>query len=223
MIVLGIDSSSSAVSAAICDVSDGKVLAGGYLNVKTVHSKTLMPMLESMLSAAEINLSDIGIIAVAAGPGSFTGLRIGLSAAKGLGYALNKPIRAVSTLYSLAANLAGLNGIVCPVLDARRGQFYNALFRIENGKITRLCEDRAATGEEITWQLRDEYKMERIILNGDGAQILKGLATDQNIEIAPPALQYQNAVSVCLSEEGEVKPANEIIPDYLRPVRFGGE
>jgi len=217
MTVLGIDTSSAAASAAVCRIENSgaaTVLASCYANIEAVHSKTLMPMLENMLKTLFEEEPPIPIdkIAVSTGPGSFTGLRIALSAAKGLAFALDIPIAPVSTLYSLALNSISFNGIVCPVLNARRGQFYNALFRISDSTVTRLCPDRAIAGQELIQELK-AYS-EPVILSGDGAHLFDGFRT------APPLLQFQNAVSVCLAS-GEGKPIHEVMPDYLRPVRIG--
>ena len=126
MITLGIDSSAVSVGAAVCDGE--KIIADGFINNKITHSQTLMPLVEAIITNAKMTLADIDIFAVSAGPGSFTGLRIGVSAVKGMAYALGKPCKAVSTLDAMAYNLLGTDGIVCAVMDARCDQVYNALF-----------------------------------------------------------------------------------------------
>ena len=151
MLVLGIDTTAVAASCAVCEMEADscKVLMSGTINAKQTHSQTMLPMMESLLKGSAIKLENIDRFAVSAGPGSFTGLRIGISAVKGMAFALNKPCAAVSTLEALAYNLLGQKGIACAVMDARCNQVYNALFKVENGEITRLCDDRALLGNEL--------------------------------------------------------------------------
>ena len=137
MNILAIDSSAKAASAAV--VSEEAVLASFHLDVKLTHSQTLMPMCQQVLACAGLTMEDIHGIAVSKGPGSFTGLRIGMAAVKGLAFAKNLPCVGVSTLKSLAYNLQGFEGIACAVMDARRNQVYNALFALRDGTVSRLC------------------------------------------------------------------------------------
>jgi tRNA threonylcarbamoyladenosine biosynthesis protein TsaB len=175
-----------------------------------------MPLAENILKAAKLTLNDIDVFAVTNGPGSFTGVRIAVSAVKGMAFALQKPVYAVSTLHSLAYNLVGHECIACCVMDARREQFYNALFRINVGcdalgaPVTRLTEDRAIGKDELEAELLN-YEDDIIITVGDGAELF-------NSELcAPSAQRQQNAVSVCLAAL-EYKPitAKELMPLYLR-------
>ena len=141
MLILALDSSAAPASAAL--LKDGKILSEFYINTKQTHSQTLMPMVESVLKLTNKTLDDVTCMAVSAGPGSFTGVRIGVSCVKGLSMTRNIPCAGVSTLRAMAENARQLTGIVCAVMDARCGQVYNALFRAEDGKLTRLCDDRA--------------------------------------------------------------------------------
>ena len=147
MKTLALETSAKSVSVAVTE--DGKVLASSYQNIGLTHSVTLMPLLDGMLQNAGLTLKDIDLLAVAAGPGSFTGLRIGVSALKGLAWAEDKPCCGVSTLEAMAQNGRLFTGTVVCAMDARRSQVYNALFRCENGQLTRLCPDRAIGLEEL--------------------------------------------------------------------------
>ena len=147
MLILALDSSAAPASAALLE--DGKILSEFYINTKQTHSQTLMPMVESVLKLTNKTLDDVTCMAVSAGPGSFTGVRIGVSCVKGLSMTRNIPCAGVSTLRAMAENARQLTGIVCAVMDARCGQVYNALFEIKNGKVIRLCEDRALTLDEL--------------------------------------------------------------------------
>lgn len=217
MLVLGLESSAVAASCALCEVDGEKslILAENFINTKRTHSQTLLPMVENMLKCAEIELNDVDVFAAASGPGSFTGVRIGVSLAKGMAFALNKPCKGVSSLHSSAYNLAGFEGIVCAVMDARCSQFYNALFRSEKGGLKRLTEDRAISAENLSRELQD-YD-ERIIFVGDGACLARELIGNQKIEVAPLALRFQRASSVCaISAEYDQISAKELLPVYLR-------
>ncbi|MCL2693879.1 MAG: tRNA (adenosine(37)-N6)-threonylcarbamoyltransferase complex dimerization subunit type 1 TsaB [Oscillospiraceae bacterium] len=217
MNILGLDSSAKAASAAVLDADNKIITAYGGVNVKITHSETLMPLTESVLAAAKLSLSDIDAFAVTAGPGSFTGVRIAVSAVKGMAYALNKPVYAVSTLHSLAYNLLGQDCIACCLMDARRGQFYNALFRIAGGEIERLTPDRAIDADELEAELHGYAGDDapKIITVGDGAELFNNASI---VLSAPIAQLHQNAVSVCLAaSEYTPVPAKELMPLYLRP------
>lgn len=210
--ILGIDSSAITAGCALYD--NGKVIAEQFLNTKHTHSQTLLPMVEDMLRSAEVSLSDVDTIAVTAGPGSFTGLRIGIASVKGMAMGTGKKCVSVSTLEAISYNFVGIDGIICCAMDARCGQVYNALFRSEGGVITRLCEDRAIKAVD----LYDELKKlnGNVILAGDGAEILHK-ATEQCFTLAPLALRYQRGLGVCLAAEGkDTIDAAALMPSYLR-------
>ena len=215
MITLGIDSSAVSVGAAVCDGE--KIIADGFINNKITHSQTLMPLVEAILANAKMTLADIDIFAVSAGPGSFTGLRIGVSAVKGMAYALGKPCKAVSTLDAMAYNLLGTDGIVCAVMDARCDQVYNALFEVKDGSVTRLCDDRALKTGELKEELDEKYADRKITLVGDGAELCFGKFGGGNIVVSPAPIRYQNGVGVCLASLGysEIEAA-ALMPKYLR-------
>ena len=220
MKILALETSARSVSAAV--VENGSVLASSFQCTGLTHSRTLMPMVDAMLKNAELSLDAIGLFAVAAGPGSFTGLRIGVSALKGLAWAMEKPCAGVSTLEAMAQNLAHTEDtlLIC-AMDARRAQVYNALFEARGGVLTRLCPDRAIGLDELCGQVRCDPR--RKIVLGDGAVLAHDYFSAQGVacSIAPDALRWQNAVGVALCAEqaaarGETVSAHELRPVYLR-------
>lgn len=218
MKILAVDCSAGSASCAILE--DNKVLASSFCNVKLTHSETLVPMIKNTLSSALLNLDDIDAFAVNNGPGSFTGIRIGISAIKGLALAQNKPCIAVSTLESIAKLFENFIGIVCAVMDARCNQVYNALFLVKDGFVTRLCEDRAVTIDEVSEELKALDK--DIIISGDGAGLFSSLEDSyKNIRLASEPLCYQNAVGTAKAaseklNKSEFLSSNELKPLYLR-------
>jgi len=166
MKILAIES--SALAASVCVVDAGKLVAEAFQNNGLTHSKTVMPMLEDMLKNCGEELKNMDKIAVAAGPGSFTGLRIGVSVAKGLSWSSGVPVCGVSTLEAMAWQASAFDGIVCVVMDARAGQVYNALFRFKDDELIRLSEDRAIALSELVEEIKGEDK---ILLIGDGAEL----------------------------------------------------
>ena len=218
MLILGLDSSAVAGSCALCDIREEKktVIASSFVNTKLTHSQTLMPMVEDMLKSSGFELQDVDLLAVNSGPGSFTGIRIGVAAVKGIAFALNKPCVGVSTLHSLAYNLAGFDCIACAVMDARCNQFYNALFEVNAGKITRITPDRAISAADLAEDLK-QYGDRKIILAGDGAELAYKSINTENIALAPLTIRLQQAENVCLAASGyESVSARELLPAYLR-------
>lgn len=219
MKILALETSAKSVSAAV--VENGAVLASSYQNTGLTHSRTLMPLVDGMLKAAELSLDAMELIAVAQGPGSFTGLRIGVSAAKGLAWAKELPCCGVSTLLAMAQNLRHMDGTIVCAMDARRNQVYNAVFRAENGQLTRLTEDRAVSLAELAEELKNTEGAKFVV--GDGAKLCYTYLTQQGIpcRMAPAALVMQNAVGVGLAAEelaaeGKTVSAQELVPVYLR-------
>lgn len=210
--ILGIDS--SAISAGCALVEGSKIVAEEFLNSQHTHSETLLPMVRSMLQSAGVELSEVERIAVTSGPGSFTGLRIGIAAVKGLCMGAEKPCVGVSTLEAIAYNFIGIDGVICACMDARCKQVYNALFHSENGIITRMCEDRAITLEELSGVLSNLE--DKIILAGDGAEITDKF-TEGKFSLAPPALRFQRGSGVCFAAEKlpDIEP-KALMPTYLR-------
>ena len=219
MKVLGIDTSASPASAAL--VENQKIIGEFFINTKLTHSQTVMPMIDSLLSCCETKLSDIDVLAVSVGPGSFTGIRIGIAAVKGMAYGSDKNCVAVSTLESMAYCHLYHNGIICAVMDARCNQVYNALFRVKNGSVKRICSARAISIEELTKELENAH--ENIILVGDGAEICyKAMAqTSVSAQLAPFNVRFQNASAVAFAaeiqaEKGNIVSSQELMPVYLR-------
>ena len=219
MKILAIESSAKA--ASVCLWEEGKLLAESYQNSGMTHSRTLLPLCVSMLEHCETTLSQVDVVAVAHGPGSFTGLRIGLSTAMGLSWPEEKPCCGVSTLEAMAWNLSHVDGLICCAMDARRQQVYNALFRAQGGALTRLTPDRAISLEEL---FRDPLMAEKAqILVGDGAELCynEGKTRGLPVRLAPPHLRFQRASGVAMAaalmaERGELYPAGELRASYLR-------
>lgn len=220
MKILALESSATACSVALC--RDGELLAQNYQHSGLTHSRTLLPMVESMLATCEAKLEDVDVIAVAAGPGSFTGLRIGVATAKGLAWADDKDCAACSTLESMAWPLAHMEGsvIVC-AMDARRKQVYNALFLAEGDGLKRLTPDRAISLSELGEELK-KYENSKIVV-GDGAKLCYNTLTEQGLQLtlAPAYLRMQSAWGVAraaqaLAECGALIKGGELTPEYHR-------
>lgn len=220
MKLLAIDSSGMVASVAI--VTDG-ILTGEFtVNHKKTHSQTLLPMLDELVQMIGIDLQEIDAIAVAGGPGSFTGLRIGSATAKGLGLALDKPIVSVPTVDALAYNLYGAEGVICPMMDARRQQVYTGIYHFEGDEMVTDLAQAPRKIDEIAERLNASGKL--VTLLGDGIPVyqdrLKELL-DVPYRIAPPHVNRQRAAAVgALGElyyrEGRIQTAAEHTPDYLR-------
>lgn len=220
MKILSIDSSATCASVALYDTDAQKSIGEFFINTRLTHSQTLLPMLDALMSATKTEFLDIDYFAVNTGPGSFTGIRIGVSAVKGIAMALNKPCVGVSTLESMAYNCIDCEDvIVCACMDARRNQVYNALFEVKNGAVNRLCVDRAISTDELLEELRIMNR--NVILIGDGAHLID-CSSDSNICLAYDNRRYQKASSVCLCAKGYIEnnnilSASTLMPTYLRP------
>lgn len=214
MILLAIECSAGPVSATI--TQDGKILSSAFSNVKVTHSETLIPMVENVLSAAKLCINDIDCFALANGPGSFTGVRIGIAAVKGMAAPDKKPCCAVSTLLAMAVRFKGENAFICPVMDARRNQVYNALFEAKEGSVSRICEDRALSCEELANELKNINN--KIIVCGDGAAVFAPFAEKaQNVYIQKGELGFQNATGVADAAYSMVLSGETVSPDELNP------
>ena len=220
MKILALESSAAACSAALC--RDGALIAQSFQNSGLTHSRTLLPMVDDMLRNCGEALNGVDVIAVAAGPGSFTGLRIGASTAKGLAWAADKPCAPCSTLESMAWPLAHLEGdlIVC-AMDARRSQIYTALFWARGDGLERAAPDRALSLAELGAGLKDLPG--RKIVVGDGAQLCYNALSEEvpGMVLAPLHLRAQSAWGVAraaerLGEAGGLVPAGDLVPVYLR-------
>ena len=220
MRILALETSAKAVSAAITE--NGRVLASGYQDTGLTHSRTLMPIVEHLFQNTGLSPESVDAIAVAVGPGSFTGIRIGVSAAKGLAFALDKPAVGVSTLAAMARNAAFAGGLIVCAMDARRQQVYNALFAAEDGVLTRLTPDRAVSLADLAEELRGDPRPKTVV--GDGAAMCADFLEAAGVpcRLAPPHLVMQNAMSVALEAEGQAArgglvSAQDLAPVYLRP------
>jgi len=215
MLIMAFESSAKAASVAL--LRDGRLVSQYSQCSGLTHSRTLLPMAEDMLKNAEMSLKDVDCFAVAHGPGSFTGIRIGVSTVKGLAWAADKPCVGVSTLEAMAWHGLSAGGYVCPVMDARRSQVYNALFKIENGRPERLCEDRPIGLAELSAELRGLNAP--VMLVGDGAAITAAWLDREGIAytVAPENLLWQSAWGVAMAaSEKEPRSCDELLPVYLR-------
>jgi len=223
MLILAFESSAKPASVAVleaCETSDSsrqhKLLGQYFQNNGFSHSRTLLSMAESLLKNLDIKPADIGLVAVAKGPGSFTGIRIGVSAAKGFAWGLNIPVCGISTLEAIARQTKLKDVIICPVMDARRSQVYNALFKWHGDKLERLCDDRAISIDE----LRDDLKnyAEPFMFVGDGLDVCKKSISEDNLCETPEILHYQTAYGVALGAlQTEPTLSETLEPSYLRP------
>lgn len=208
--LLSIDA--SAVTASVALTDNDCVIKSEFVNAGLTHSETLLPMVKRVMEGH--SFSELDAIAVTAGPGSFTGVRIGIATVKGIAFNDNIPCISVSTLEAIAHNFVDENCIVCAVMDARRMQFYNALFKVENGKVQRLCDDRAISIEDLRKELS---ALDNVVIAGDGARLCFDNINLDNVKIADDDKIYQNAVGVSLCSNGKpTVSAKELMPIYLR-------
>lgn len=219
MLILAIDTSAVTASAAVCewDGKDIKKFSVSTVNNGLTHSETLFPLIDNALSTFGKTVKDVEMFAVSAGPGSFTGVRIGVSAIKGLAFD-GRPVASVSTLEALAENI-GADGVICPLMDARRGVFYNALFKKNGGALERLTPDRAIDAEALSAELA-QYGT--VYICGDGAALYESLHRGEAV-LAKPSLcdRYQNALSVAVCgarqyAAGQTLTAANLSTIYLR-------
>lgn len=215
MLTLAFESSAKAASVAL--VRDGKLISQYSQCSGLTHSRTLLPMAEDLLKNAEMSLDIVDLFAVAHGPGSFTGIRIGVSTVKGLAWASDKPCIGVSTLEAMAWHGLAHGGYICPVMDARRSQVYNALFKIEDGKPLRLCQDRALALPLLAEELKELDNP--VFLVGDGAELTAAFLREQDLPhiLAPENLRWQSAWGVAMAAMDKAPGSSqELLPVYLR-------
>ena len=222
MLILATDSTAIAASVALCE--DERLLACYTLQNGNTHSETLLPMVKSVLDAFSLRPDDISVFACSYGPGSFTGVRIGASTIKGLAFGTSIPCIGVSTLEALAYNLIGYDGLLCPVMNARRSQVYNAIFRCQDGVLTRLCDDRAIPIAQLCQELMELEPTLPVYLTGDGYDITYPAlsALGDRLRPTPVAQRPQSAYSVAQIarkqyEAGERTSDVDMVPVYLRP------
>ena len=219
MKILAFETSAKAASVALLE--DGALLGESYQNTGMTHSQTLMVMAQDLLNQCGLAVNAVDAVAVAAGPGSFTGVRIGVAAAKGFAWGGEKPCVGVSTLEAMALSLGAYQGYVCPVMDARRNQVYNALFYVNHGELKRISEDRAIALSDLSAELQTLEGP--IFLVGDGSMLthktLGGL--HPSLVLPPEHKRHQRAVGVALAarkklEAGEAFDGALLQPNYLR-------
>lgn len=226
MRILAIDSSGLVATVAVVEEENeiSKTIAEYTINYKKTHSQTLLPMLDEIVKMTDMDLDTIDAIAVAGGPGSFTGLRIGSATAKGLGLALKKPLIHIPTVDGLAYNLCYTDRIICPIMDARRNQVYTGIYQMDGDKLQVLEAQMAVEIDELAKKLCTYGKP--VIFLGDGVPVHKDrlekeLMTDQDIAFAPAHMNQQRAATVGMLgiqyyKEGKTETAMEHKPDYLR-------
>ena len=217
MLSLAFETSAKAGSVAL--MHDGRLLGESYQNTGLTHCQTLLAMAQELLKSCGKTVADVQAVAVAAGPGSFTGIRIGVAAAKGFAWGADIPCCGVSTLQAMALQLGVYNGYVLPVMDARRSQVYNALFYAKNGVLTRLCEDRAIALADLHEELKNLH--EPIFLVGDGSNLCYNTLQKSNLILPPEHRMHQRAAGVALAAQdklknGELCDAAALTPNYLR-------
>lgn len=220
MKLLAIDSSGMVASVAV--LSEDKVIGEYTVNNKKTHSQTLLPMIDELMKMTGIQLEEIDAIAVAAGPGSFTGLRIGSATAKGLAFALKKPILSVPTLEAIACNIYGTNQLLCPIMDARNQQVFTGMYDYQNGSLEVVMDQTVLTVEELCQKIND--RNEEVMFLGDGVDVYQNLLQEKittNISFAPAHLRNQRAsavgmVGLRMYREGKLDTADSHVPEYLR-------
>ncbi len=219
MKILAVDCSAKTASVAIVD-ENAQILSESFVNAGLTHSETLLPMVESALSFAKLSVSDIDNFVITSGPGSFTGIRIGIAAVKGLAAPYNTPCCGVSTLKAMAYNLKDEDCIACCAMDARCSQVYFAAFRCSKNKVERLTDDMAIPAVKLI-DFLNEYQSENIVCVGDGAHIAYEHLKDRlaNIRVADGLQRYQRAwgaACAALNEKLDFVSPPELLPVYLR-------
>lgn len=210
MLLLSVDSSAVTASAALTE--NGRIIKSELINKGLTHSETLLPLIEKVMDGYDYK--NLDAIAVTAGPGSFTGVRIGVSTVKGIAFPYNIPCISVSALEAIAYNFIDENAVICAVMDARRMQFYNAVFKAENGVVTRLCEDRAISLEDLR---KDIEGYDKVIIAGDGAKLCCNNINLENTVLADEENRWQNGVGTALAAANKnTVNAETLVPVYLR-------
>ncbi len=219
MLILAFETSAKAGSVALMD--EKKLLGESYQNTGLTHSQTLLTMAEDLLRSCGYTPKDVTAVAVAAGPGSFTGVRIGVAAAKGFAWGGELPCYGISTLEAMAKQMGIWQGYVCPVMDARRSQVYNALFRAEKGELHRICDDRAIALSDLETEIKNLE--EPVFLVGDGSVLCYNTLIERvpNLVCPPEYKMHQRACGVALLakgqiDRGETGDAATLTPNYLR-------
>ncbi|MBR5538960.1 MAG: tRNA (adenosine(37)-N6)-threonylcarbamoyltransferase complex dimerization subunit type 1 TsaB [Clostridia bacterium] len=216
MKILALDSAAKAAAVALLDGK--KLIAKSFNDDGNTHSCSLLPMIENLLLENSLSINDIDMFAASSGPGSFTGVRIGAATLKGLAFGKDRPCVPVSALHALGYNMRSGDGYVCALMDARRGQFYTALFKVENGSVKRITEDAAKSGEEIAKELAT---YESVTLVGDGAKVALPFFEGLSVTLAPEEKllcdgESVGLLAICEFENGTRTTDAQFAPTYLR-------
>ena len=213
MIILALESSALSCGAAVS--ADGKLISECFMNTGLTHSETLLPLVDTVLKNASLTVNDVDLIAVSTGPGSFTGLRIGVGTAKGLALGAGKKCVGVSTLKALCYNVSAPDILISPIMDAKRGEVYNALYKFKEGKLTEICSMRALPLSDLLSEINED-----VIFVGDGVNVFKAQikeALGEKAHFAPDNLVFERASSVAAAAlEEEPVSANDLVPRYIR-------
>lgn len=217
--VLALDCASKTCSVAL--YKDGKVRCSVDTDTEKTHSLTLLPSVKAALDLTATDMDGVDAIAVTVGPGSFTGLKIGVSTAKGLAFPKDLPCAAVSSMAALAYGCVGFEGLVCASFDARRNMLYNALFFIGDGRVERLCEDGQSSADEVAEKIKSiapQYGG-RVMLAGDGTALLEPLLGDSGLAVISDGggVKASAIISAVMAGDCDVKLSSELVPEYLRP------
>lgn len=230
-LILALESSAGPASCALLRMSaDGQetaLVAETAVRTRLTHSQTLLPMMEDLLKNAGLSMNEVDVLAVSAGPGSFTGIRIGVAAVKGLAFPRSLPCAGVSTLAAMSRPIEGLpfTGVILGAMDARCGQVYTASFACGDGAVSRLTPDEALTLDEVGERLKNRPELcgKSILVVGDGAEVCYNTLRDRvpGMRLAPEPLRFQRASGVAeeaarLAAEGRLTAAEELMPVYLR-------
>lgn len=219
--ILSIDTCSSSVSVSIH--SDGKLIGEYFLNSGLTHSQTLMIIIENLFKTSGIKISEIDLFGVTNGPGSFTGIRIGLSTVKGMAVSLGKQCIGISSLYALALNAKYYDCIICSCIDSRCGQVYNAVFETHNNKIIRLTEDRSISIDDLMIDLKRYNK--KIVFVGDGSEVCYNISREifghTKVELLPENIKFIRAAyigeeTMSMYNKGQTINPEDLVPNYLK-------
>ena len=216
MKIFAVDTSSNVASAAVCD--GDRLICEISVNNKLTHSETLMPIIEEVFRRSELTPEDIDLFAVSDGPGSFTGLRIGVTTVKSLAHAADKQVAGVNTLEAMCFNIPFCPYIISPIMDARRGEVYNAFYRFENGSLKEICPPRALPLSECIAELKE--MSEKVVFLGDGVPVHKDEIKNTLGELAyfaPQNVNMQKASGVIeAAKHKKAQKYYELVPEYLR-------
>ena len=221
MKILAIES--SAITASVAIIDDDKIIAEYTINHKKTHSQTLLPMIDEICKMTEVTPDDLDVIAVSVGPGSFTGLRIGVATGKGIALAKDKPMVAVPTLEGLSYNLYGEEKIIVPIMDAKRKHVYSAIYTFKDNELVELRKTNLISIEDLVDELNDNY--DDVIFLGDGIEVTREYFSEHlkvNYNEASALNKSHKASSVAyrafdLAKKGKLVSGDDIKPDYLRP------